>query len=471
MTAEQNPRQSSDEKHTYASQGTIGIDGESGDSSNSFWSKEEEAALLRKVDWLILPILVFGFSTLTLNRSNIAFSLNNGFLQDVGITQNDFNVGQQLLSAGIVIFEIPSNMILYRVGPATWIGFQIIAWSLVGTFQALQTGLGAFIATRLLLGICESGFIPAGLYLMTNWYKTFETGKRFSIYFAGSMAAAALGGLIAFGVSPTDPVSIFGWRYFDERESQILRQRIILDDPTKGVRVGSNVTWGELRRVLTNWRLLPHVITTIAAISPAQGLGTYSPSLVAGMGFSNLSAIAMMTVPPWVLLIGNLSCGFISCVILSKRPRLGTNSFCLRDKLKSRGPVVLVALICNLAFMIANRSMIHSQDGIARFCLLAVGNFFSTSWHPVHGSWLSMNCISEAERSVTMAIHIMGANVAGIVGAQIFRSDDSPPFYPRGWTVILSLVATAVVATLVSNLQYLILNRTGRRPEGSKWKL
>ncbi|KAJ4220983.1 hypothetical protein NW759_007053 [Fusarium solani] len=290
MTAEQNPRQSSDEKHTYASQGTIGIDGESGDSSNSFWSKEEEAALLRKVDWLILPILVFGFSTLTLNRSNIAFSLNNGFLQDVGITQNDFNVGQQLLSAGIVIFEIPSNMILYRVGPATWIGFQIIAWSLVGTFQALQTGLGAFIATRLLLGICESGFIPAGLYLMTNWYKTFETGKRFSIYFAGSMAAAALGGLIAFGVignlhghgglsgwrwlfiieglmsfcsgvlfilfiprSPTDPVSIFGWRYFDERESQILRQRIILDDPTKGVRVGSNVTWGELRRVIEQW--------------------------------------------------------------------------------------------------------------------------------------------------------------------------------------------------------------------------
>lgn len=53
MTAEQNPRQSSDEKHTYASQGTIGIDGESGDSSNSFWSKEEEAALLRKS--VVLP--------------------------------------------------------------------------------------------------------------------------------------------------------------------------------------------------------------------------------------------------------------------------------------------------------------------------------------------------------------------------------------------------------------------------------
>lgn len=70
-----------------------------------------------------------------------------------------------------------------------------------------------------------------------------------------------------------------------------------------------------------------------------------------------------------------------------------------------------------------------------------------------------MNCISEAERSITMAIHIMGANIAGIVGAQIFRSDDSPPFYPRGWSVILALIATAVAATIISNAQYLLLNR------------
>lgn len=77
--------------------------------------------------------------------------MNNGFLRDVGITQNQFNIGQQLLSAGIVIFEvwaslesgkahqadwcaqlqIPINIILYRVGPTLCIGFQIIAWSVL----------------------------------------------------------------------------------------------------------------------------------------------------------------------------------------------------------------------------------------------------------------------------------------------------------------------------------------------------
>lgn len=55
-------------------------------------------------------------------------ALTDFFFRDVGITQNQFNIGQQLLSLGIVLLEIPSNIILYRVGPSLWIGTQIIAW-------------------------------------------------------------------------------------------------------------------------------------------------------------------------------------------------------------------------------------------------------------------------------------------------------------------------------------------------------
>ena len=109
-------------------------------------------------------------------------------------------------------------MVLYRVGPAIWIGSQILAWyvpldvsiphdhqltvprGLVATFQAFQKGLGAFLATRFLLGAFESGFIPAGLYTITRWYTQNETSKRFSWYFIGNMFAAACSGLIAYGM-------------------------------------------------------------------------------------------------------------------------------------------------------------------------------------------------------------------------------------------------------------------------------
>ena len=116
-------------------------------------------------------------------------------MEDVGITQGQFNIGQQLLSLGIVLWEIPSNMVLYRIGPSIWLSGQIFCWGLVATFQSFQHGLGAYLATRFLLGTCESGFIPASFYTITRWYKKDETSKRFSIFFLGNMIVQAAGGV------------------------------------------------------------------------------------------------------------------------------------------------------------------------------------------------------------------------------------------------------------------------------------
>ena len=60
-----------------------------------------------------------------LDKGNTSNALTDNFMEDVGITQNQFNVGQQLMSLGIVMFEFPSNMVLYRVGPARWLTLQM----------------------------------------------------------------------------------------------------------------------------------------------------------------------------------------------------------------------------------------------------------------------------------------------------------------------------------------------------------
>lgn len=89
--------------------------------------------------------------------------------EDVGITQDQFNVGQQLLSLGIVLLEIPSNMLLYKLGPGKWMSTQVMAFGVISTFQAFQSNYAGFLVTRLLLGCSESGFIPAGLFTMSTW--------------------------------------------------------------------------------------------------------------------------------------------------------------------------------------------------------------------------------------------------------------------------------------------------------------
>ncbi len=194
------------------------------------WTPEEEKRLVRKIDCLVMPLLILAFFALQLDRGmvdvdlsayrslttpgNIGNALTDFFMEDVGITQNQFNVGQQLLSLGIVIWEIPMMMVLYRLGPSIWLSAQIFTWGLVATFQAFQHGYGPYLATRFLLGTCESGFIPAGFYTITRWYKRDETSKRFSIFFLGNMTVQALGGDIAYGVLHMRGVAgLTGWQW------------------------------------------------------------------------------------------------------------------------------------------------------------------------------------------------------------------------------------------------------------------
>lgn len=202
----------------------------------------------------------------------MANAITDNFMEDIGIDQDQFNVGQQMLSLGIVLFEIPSNMILYRVGPGKWLTLQLFLFGTVSTFQAWQTNYGSFIATRLLLGITESGFIPGGLWTLSTWYTRKETAKRVMIFYFGNQFGQASAKLLAYGIlhmrgvgdragwfwlfvlmggftivsggilglflpdSFKNPRSTFlpKWNIFSEREIHILNTRVLMDDSMKG---------------------------------------------------------------------------------------------------------------------------------------------------------------------------------------------------------------------------------------------
>jgi hypothetical protein len=95
-----------------------------------------------------------------LERGNISNALTDNFLPNVGITQDQFNTGQSLLYLGIILLEIPSNYCLQLLGPSVWLSFQVFAFGLVATLQALQKGYGGYLASRIMLGVVECGYIP-----------------------------------------------------------------------------------------------------------------------------------------------------------------------------------------------------------------------------------------------------------------------------------------------------------------------
>ncbi|ROV89499.1 hypothetical protein VSDG_08513 [Cytospora chrysosperma] len=449
------------------SQGSI-----SGGSNNEAqaidWTEEEERKLVRRLDLIVMPPLVLALFALQLDRGNIGNALTDFFTFNVGISLNQYNTGQLLLSLGIVVLEIPSNLILYKVGPTLWIGAQVIAWGLVATFQAFQNGLTSFLVTRLLLGLCESGFIPAGLYTLSRWYKKDEISKRFSIYFFGNNIAAALSGLLGYGMqlegiytvitgilflvifpkAPENPVSFMKIRLFNDRESHILKRRVDLDDPSKA-QGRPHVSWSEFKRTFQNWRLIPHFLTGLCGMAPSWTMGSYAPILVASFGYGRLTANAYVSIGGWILLVSNAAWGYLA------------------DKYQRRGAMVFIGILAFWCFTLGNRLSVYSENETQRFALLVVGVAFSSCWHPTNCSWVSLNAKTPEERSISMAIMIMSANLAGIIGTQLFREDDAP-HYPMGWTAILILVSLALVFTVLANLQYFVLNRRLRNKEGAR---
>ncbi|WVF71807.1 hypothetical protein IAT40_006615 [Kwoniella sp. CBS 6097] len=450
------------------------------------WTEAEERAVVRKIDFVVLPLLFFGFFVFQLERGNIANALTDGFLKSVGITQDQFNTGQSLLYLGIVLLEIPSNYMVQWVGPRLWISFQVLAFGLVGTLQVLQKGYGGYLATRIMLGITECGYIPGALFIISTFYKRSELATRTSIFFLGNGLASATSGLLAYGIlpmgrrysqlqgwqwlmlieglmsifiaiilllllpaSPHTPTSfLLRFRPWTPQQELILVARMIKDDAKNG-KAHRKLTVKDITSTLGNWRIYPHVLVAITLISQTGALGTYGAVLVKGFNFDTLTANALSSVSGWIGLVTTATFGIIS------------------DRTRIRGPVVVAGLVVVWAFWIAFQQKSLSTDRWLKYGLQMVVQGFSIPTHPINATWLSLNCRNPQERSVAMAMFIMAANSGALVGSQLLRGDDAP-LYRRGFKVCVVLVSCSLLVAILQHVQYRISNARNERKQVSQ---
>ncbi|RMZ87742.1 hypothetical protein DV736_g5033, partial [Chaetothyriales sp. CBS 134916] len=455
-----------DVKSSHSDEYDPPLEDEQGLALRHDWSAEEEAKAKRKLDFIIMPLLTLGFFCLQLDRGNISNAITDNMLEDIGITQNQFNVGQQLLSLGIVLFEIPSNMILYRVGPGKWLTLQLFLFGTVSTFQAWQNNYGSYIASRFLLGMTESGFIPGGLWTLSTWYTRKETAKRVMFFYFGNQFGQACSKLLAYGILHMRGVGgKAGWfwlfvlmgiftitsgiilglflpdsftkpsstllprkRVFTERELHILRTRVLIDDPMKGKKK-KRIGLPAFKKAFTHWRMWCHLLITMCNNGPQRAFDSYAPTLVRGFGFQALSANALASVGLFLQIPVSFGFSYIS------------------DHFNRRGETVIAGLSMHMLAYIFNRSFAELSSRGARYFGVVWTQTFGTFSHPLNITWMSLACEDSEERALAMAMVIMGANCAGIYGAQLLRSDDKP-LYRRGFSVAIAILAFGLVLAI-----------------------
>jgi D-galactonate transporter len=148
--------------------------------------------LHRKIVWYCFFLFIINY----LDRVNVGFAALT-MNQDLGFTAKMYGLGAGIFFLGYIAFEIPSNMILHRVGPRIWIARIMVTWGIVGCAMAAIQGPWSFYAMRFLLGLAEAGFAPGVLLYLTYWFPKKERGKAV----AGFMLATVLSSVVGAPLS------------------------------------------------------------------------------------------------------------------------------------------------------------------------------------------------------------------------------------------------------------------------------
>jgi D-galactonate transporter len=155
-----------------------------------------ETTTYSKVTWRLLPFLFACYVFAYLDRVNVGFAKLQ-MLNDLKFSETVYGLGAGIFFIGYFLFEIPSNLIMYRVGARVWIGRIMITWGILAGLMALVKTPTSFYILRFLLGAAEAGFIPGILLYLTYWYPSHRRGKVMAFFLTGIPISGVIGGPVS----------------------------------------------------------------------------------------------------------------------------------------------------------------------------------------------------------------------------------------------------------------------------------
>lgn len=172
-------------------------------------SAASEPAILRRIAWRLIPFLGLAYIAAYLDRINVSFAALQ-MNQDLHFSAVAYGTGAGAFFLGYVLFEIPSNLILQRVGARLWIARIMITWGLISTAMVLVQGEWSFYALRFLLGVAEAGFFPGVVLYLTDWFPLKQRARIVALFATATALAGLIGSPLSGFILSLDGLG--GWR-------------------------------------------------------------------------------------------------------------------------------------------------------------------------------------------------------------------------------------------------------------------
>ncbi|MGI3779062.1 MAG: MFS transporter [Janthinobacterium lividum] len=282
---------------------------------------EIERQTMRRVALRVVPFLMLGYFLAFVDRVNAGFAALQ-MNHDIGLSPSAFGLGGGLFYLTYVLFEVPSNIALEKVGARLWIARILVTWGLASAAMALVVGPWSFCAVRLLLGAAEAGFFPGVILYLTYWFPREYRGRVVAVFmvaipvssFLGSPVSAALlqadGALglrgwqwmflleaapaVLLGVAAlfvlTDGPERAAWLDAEQRDWLVRR---LADERAQRGPAGAHVP---LWRVLSDRRVLAASLVYAGASGASQCLSLWQPQIIRsfGLGLTQTGLLNML---------------------------------------------------------------------------------------------------------------------------------------------------------------------------------
>ncbi len=303
-----------------------------------------EKTTIRKVYFRLLPLLFLAYFICYLDRINVGFAALT-MNKDLGFTATVYALAATAFFWGYCLFEVPSNIILEKVGARIWIARIMITWGLFSGATAFVTGATSFAGVRLFLGVCEAGFFPGMILYFTYWFPARYRGRVVGWFMTAIPVAIFLGGPISTSVlvGLDGLLGLAGWRwlFLCEAAPAVILGIVVLfyltDRPAKAhwlepherewliAELAAERSAVEQVRVYTvlqsllNLRVLALAIIYLGIGTASLGLVLFLPQMIKQLGVSNLMTGFATSVPYIVGTIGMIICGYITDHMYERR--------------------------------------------------------------------------------------------------------------------------------------------------------
>jgi MFS transporter, ACS family, tartrate transporter len=291
-----------------------------------------ERSTMRKVYLRLLPFAVLSYVLAYIDRINVSFA-GLTMRGDLGMSAGTFGFAVGMFYWGYFIFEVPSNVILQKVGARIWIARIMITWGILAGLTAVVTGSTSFAIVRFLLGVAEAGFFPGIILYFTYWFPSHHHARIVSGFLIGLPVAVALGAPISTGLLGLDGLfGLRGWQVMYIAEAiptvviGVITFFVLTDRPEQAkfltaeernwlvTRIAAERRATEAVRTFTLWQALynPKVLLLalnyVGIVTASLGMLIFIPQMIKSLGdYSNMT-VGWLTMIPY-------TCGAIAMVV------------------------------------------------------------------------------------------------------------------------------------------------------------